>query len=55
VALIRRRLKATLVGTATLVRTAGANVADIERSSADNRFAYAPAIAIGTIAVALGF
>jgi prepilin peptidase CpaA len=55
VALWRRRLAVTLARTATLVRTAGANADDIERSSTDNRFAYAPAIAIGTIAVALGF
>jgi hypothetical protein len=29
-------------------------VAEIEGGAADNRFAYAPAIALGTLAVALG-
>jgi prepilin peptidase CpaA len=50
----RRRLATTLERTATLVRTAGANVAEIEGHTVDNRFAYAPAIAIGTVAAALG-
>jgi prepilin peptidase CpaA len=51
----RGRLEATLERTATLVRTGGANVADIEQPSVDNRFAYAPAIALGTLVAALGF
>jgi prepilin peptidase CpaA len=55
VAVYRRRLHDTLQETATLVMTGGANVARIERPSADNRFAYAPAIALGSLAVALGF
>jgi prepilin peptidase CpaA len=55
VAVCRRRLHDTLQETATLVMTGGANVARIERPSADNRFAYAPAIALGSLAVALGF
>ena len=55
VALFRGRLHHTLQETATLVVTAGANVAQIERPSADNRFAYAPAIALGTLVAALGF
>jgi len=54
VALQRRRLGATVGRTAALVYTAGANVAEIEGPSADNRFAYAPAIAIGAIVAALG-
>lgn len=54
IAVRRGRLSETLTRTATLVRTGGANVAEIERPSADNRFAYAPAIAIGAIAAALG-
>ena len=54
VALYRGRLQAALESTATLVVTGGANVADIERPSANNRFAYAPAIAIGTLAAAMG-
>ena len=54
-AVSRRRLAATLARAATLVRTAGANAAEIEGPSLNNRFAYAPAIAFGTIAAALGF
>ena len=54
VAIRRGRLETTLEGTATLVMTRGANVAQIERPSANNRFAYAPAIAVGTFAAALG-
>jgi prepilin peptidase CpaA len=54
-ALYRRRLAATLERALVLVRTAGANAADIEGHSINNRFAYAPAIALGTIAAALGF
>jgi Flp pilus assembly protein protease CpaA len=50
----RRTLGATLERTAVLVRTGGSNVADIERPSLDNRFAYAPAIAIGALAAAIG-
>lgn len=55
VALRRRRLRVTVERTAALVRTGGANVADIEKPTANNRFAYAPAIALGTLAAALGF
>jgi prepilin peptidase CpaA len=54
VALHRRRLAATLQRTAELVTTAGGNVGDIEHAAEDNRFAYAPAIAAGTLAAALG-
>ena len=54
VAAQRGRLKTTVAQTATLVRTGGANVAEIERPSADNRFAYAPAIAVGACLAALG-
>jgi prepilin peptidase CpaA len=54
VALSRRRLKDTLERTAMFVSTRGANVVEIERSSSDNRFAYAPAIAIGALTAALG-
>jgi hypothetical protein len=35
------------------VRTAGANAGEIE-AAAVNRFAYAPAIAVGALAAALG-
>jgi prepilin peptidase CpaA len=55
VAIFRGRLNHTLQETATLVVTGGANVAQIERPSADNRFAYAPAIALGALVAALGF
>ena len=54
VAINRRRLRDTVERTAALVSTGGANVAEIESAAADNRFAYAPAIALGTLAVALG-
>jgi len=54
IALRRRRFGATMERTAALVRTGGANVAEIEGPSADNRFAYAPAIAVGAIVAALG-
>jgi prepilin peptidase CpaA len=54
-AVVRGRLHDTLQETATLVVTRGANVAQIERPSANNRFAYAPAIALGTLVAALGF
>ncbi len=49
VAIRRARLRETLGRAATLVRTGGANVAEIESPSVDNRFAYAPAIAVGAI------
>lgn len=55
IAVHRGRLTQTIEGTATLVRTGGTNVADIESPLADNRFAYAPAIAVGVLAAALGF
>ena len=50
----RRRLGATVERTAALVRTRGSNVAEIERATENNRFAYAPAIAVGALAAALG-
>jgi prepilin peptidase CpaA len=51
-----RGLLRQVVGRAVvLVRTGGANVAEIEDGSTSNRFAYAPAIAIGTLVAALGF
>jgi prepilin peptidase CpaA len=55
VAMMRGRLQTTLQETATLVVTGGGNVAAIERPSANNRFAYAPAIALGALVAALGF
>jgi len=53
VALRRQLLRQTLENAAVLVRTAGANVGVIERAAV-NRFAYAPAIAVGALAAALG-
>lgn len=50
----RRRLGETVERAALLVHTVGANVAEIEAATSDNRFAYAPAIALGTLAAALG-
>jgi prepilin peptidase CpaA len=54
VAVRRRRLQVTMERTAAFVRTGGSNVGDIENGSAHNRFAYAPAIAIGAVVAALG-
>lgn len=54
VALQRRRVRQTLARTAALVRTAGTAAAEIERPAEDNRFAYAPAIALGAVAAAMG-
>ena len=50
----RRRFAATVERTAALVRTGGGNAAEIERATENNRFAYAPAIAAGALAAALG-
>jgi prepilin peptidase CpaA len=50
----RRRLATTFERTAALVRSRGGNAAEIERATENNRFAYAPAIAAGTLAAALG-
>jgi prepilin peptidase CpaA len=54
VAIRRRRFRATVERTAMLVRTGGGNAAEIERATENNRFAYAPAIAAGALAAALG-
>ena len=45
----------TVGGTALLIATAGANAPAIESPLEHNRFAYAPAIAVGTMLAALGF
>lgn len=55
VAMRRRRLRETLEGTATLVCTGGANAGDLEKPSTNNRFAYAPAIAVGAVIAAFRF
>jgi prepilin peptidase CpaA len=54
VALWRRRLRTTMANTAALVTTGGAAAVEIERSTHNNRFAYAPAIALGALAAAMG-
>ena len=53
VAIGRGSLRRTIESTATLMRTGGANAADIEKTGVDNRFAYAPAIAVGAVAAAI--
>jgi len=53
IALRRSLLRQTVERAATLLRTGGANIGEIERVTV-NRFAYAPAIAIGSLAAALG-
>jgi prepilin peptidase CpaA len=55
VSLWRRRLMQTVGDTALLIASAGKNAAAIESPIENNRFAYAPAIAVGTLLVALGF
>jgi prepilin peptidase CpaA len=55
ISLSRRRLRQTVGGTAMLIATAGANAPAIESPLEHNRFAYAPAIAVGTMLAALGF
>lgn len=55
VALYRRRLSRTLGLTARLVADGGRASAEIESPATDNRFAYAPAIAVGVMLVALGW
>jgi prepilin peptidase CpaA len=52
VAMRRRRLRETLEGTATLVCSGGANAGDLEKPATNNRFAYAPAIAVGAVIAA---
>ena len=50
----RRRLALTLESTSKLITTRAANVAEIEHPTTNNRFAYAPAIAAGSILAAIG-
>jgi prepilin peptidase CpaA len=49
----RGRVADTVVGAAALVTSAGASIGDISDTRHDNRFAYAPAIAVGAIVAAL--
>jgi prepilin peptidase CpaA len=55
VATRRRVLCETVDRTAALVRTLGGNAAVIEHATTNNRFAYAPAIALGALVAALGW
>lgn len=56
VAVWRGRLRATLYGTAMLVTTRSREMAAvIEHPAANNRFPYAPAIALGAALVAAGW
>ena len=55
VAVGRGRVVATGRAIARLIATRGANTAEIESTQSNNRFAYAPAIAIGVAVAALRF
>lgn len=55
VAIARGRLRQTLEHTAWLVTAPRPAAAAIESPSADNRFPYAPAVALGAAFVALGW
>jgi prepilin peptidase CpaA len=55
VSVYRRRFRQTVGGAALLIATAGATAPAIESPLENNRFAYAPAIAVGTMLAALGF
>ena len=55
IAIRRRRLQQTIGNAAQLIASAAANVSAIESPLENNRFAYAPAIAVGTTLAALGF
>jgi prepilin peptidase CpaA len=55
VAVARRRLGQTLASTRGLVAGSEQARTDVESASSDNRFAYAPAIAIGVVLVALSW
>ena len=54
VAVQRRRLRRTVGRTARLVTSAGATATEIESPLENNRFPYAPAIAVGAILAAIG-
>lgn len=53
IAIRRRRLQQTLGATARLVSDGAAAAEEIESPESDNRFAYAPAIALGVVIAAL--
>jgi len=52
-AAVRGRLWLTCWRTVDLIRTGGANAGDIRAASENNRFAYAPAIAVGVLIAAV--
>ena len=54
VAVHRRRLQRTVGRAARLVASGGATAAQIEAGGENNRFPYAPAIAVGSILAAIG-
>ena len=54
IAVRRRRLAESVNGVAALVATGGFSAVEIEAPARHNRFAYAPAIAVGTLLAALG-
>jgi prepilin peptidase CpaA len=49
VAMRRRRLRATVAGTARMIAAPGGAQAEIKAATGSSRFAYGPAIAIGSI------
>jgi prepilin peptidase CpaA len=55
ISLWRQRLRQTVGDTAFLIASRGMHAPAIESPLRNNRFAYAPAIAVGTMLVALGF
>jgi prepilin peptidase CpaA len=55
VAVARRRFNQTLASAGRLMSGSNEARAEVESTSSDNRFAYAPAIAIGVVVVALSW
>ena len=53
ICVMRRSLGQTIAQAATLISSGGANAAELVGPSSNNRFAYAPAIAVGVIVAAL--
>lgn len=53
VAMRRRRLTHSLAGVGRVIATRGACARELQHTGADNRFAYAPAIAAGALLAAL--
>jgi prepilin peptidase CpaA len=55
VAVARRRLSQTIASTSALMSGSEQARAEVDSTASDNRFAYAPAIAIGVVLVALSW